>query len=141
MPVVINRSGPNGSSKRPDNSGAKPASPSPPKGGKPKKAASASIFEDQRVRIAALGGLIVIAILAALFSMGYFSGEPATKPTVAPAPTTKGASTTGADGGGSGAAGLRRPGPGMGPGGPNPDASGDDTASPRGGTAPGNGIQ
>jgi hypothetical protein len=119
VPVVINRSTPGGGANGPDkNGGNKPKAASKPAAkSKKAKAGGDSLFDDQRVRIGALVGLIVIAIVVVLFSMGFFNGsEPA--PVTAPAPTTNGAANPGAG------AANRAPGMG-GPGMPVPGNPGE----------------
>jgi hypothetical protein len=88
VPVVINRSTPGGSSNGPDkNSGSKPK-PAPKAAAKSKKANAGgdSLFDDQRVKIGALVGLIVIALVVVLFSMGYIGGSEPAPPVTAPPP-------------------------------------------------------
>lgn len=131
MPVVINRSSPGGSGTPPDKNGgkakaasksaAKPAAKPAPKG---KKAASSggSLLEDTRVRIGGLIGLIVVAILVVLFSMGYFSGQ-------APPPVNAPESTPGKAGPAGGSPGPRT-GLGARAGAPIPGEPGDDSEGP-----------
>jgi hypothetical protein len=128
VPVVINRSTPGGGANGPDNKNAgkpKPAS-KPAAKGKKAKAGGDSLFDDQRVKIGALVGLIVIAVVVVLFSMGIIGGSEPAPPVTAPAPTISVPANQGAG------AANRAPGLG-GPGTPVPGAPGDQP----GGATPG----
>lgn len=128
MPVVINRSSPSGGGSQPDkNGGKKSSAAAKPVAKKKAKGADSSPFDDPRIKIGALAGLIVIAILVVLFSMGYFSGStPA--PVTAPPPGPAGAA-----GGTAGTGPGARSGPGVRPGAPIPGNPGDDTDAAEGG--------
>lgn len=136
MPVVINRSSASGGGSQPDKNGGKKAKGAAKPGtkGRKAKAGGGSLFADQRVKIGALVGLVIIAIVVVMFTMGLFGGGQSAPPVTATPARTAGAGSRGT--GAPGSLGAGPSGPGIRPGVSIPGEPGEDSGTTGGAQLP-----